>query len=160
MNIAAAQISLGTKSYDIFLSGCAGSEGVRCSGCHNPELWCFDVGTNWRGGEYLLPKILQEVREAYADSLISNISIMGGEPLDNNHEELEAFVKILWATGVPIVLYTGKELDDVPYGVRYYTVAIKTGRYEENNLCGVTDPIYGVTLASYNQKILYAGQDY
>ena len=42
MKIAGTQFTLKTKSFEIYVSGCAGNP--HCKGCHNPETWDFNVG--------------------------------------------------------------------------------------------------------------------
>ena len=44
MNIASIDFSLKTKSLDIYVAGC---NGPYCKGCHNHELFNFDVGEKY-----------------------------------------------------------------------------------------------------------------
>ena len=47
MNIVTTQYTLKTKSLEIYVAGCRGdSHGTHCEGCHNPELWDFNIGEN------------------------------------------------------------------------------------------------------------------
>ena len=94
------------------------------------------------------------------DGLINNISIFGGEPLDNNWGELEEMLRLLKNNiNKEIWIYTRYSIEEVPKFVKLYCDYIKCGRYikelkTENNIQ------YGVKLATKNQKIYKKGVDY
>ena len=81
----------------IFVQGC----GRRCKGCHNSQTW--DYG----GGEH---KFTAEIMEELSSSS-NDITISGGEPLD----QIEALIILLDAikrsTKKKVWLYTGNTVD-------------------------------------------------
>lgn len=56
----------------VFVSGCP----HHCEGCHNPELWDKNVGTEMTSDA--IDKIIYELRK---DGIKRDLSILGGEPL-------------------------------------------------------------------------------
>lgn len=143
MNIVSTQYNLQNKTLEIYLSGCYGD----CYNCHNPELKDFNMGNYYSDD---LPKIIQKIYEF--DSLIDNIWILGGEPLDQDIQELNSLLKYLIRTNKKIWLWTRYEIKKVPENIIKYLNFIKTGKYIEE--LSTNDNIqYGVKLASSNQKI-------
>lgn len=143
MNIVSTQYNLHNKALEIYLSGCYGD----CYNCHNPELKDFDEG-NYYLDE--LPKILKKIDEF--SLLIKSIWILGGEPLDNNCQELEKLLKDIKQTRNEIWLWTRYELNEVPEKIKKYCNYIKCGQYIEE-LSTNENIQYGVKLASSNQNI-------
>ena len=98
----------------VFLQGCP----FRCKGCHNPETWAFDGGTEIPDEE-LLNTILNAIAE---NGIQRNLSILGGEPLDTPHKvdfinELIKRVKQLYPN-IKIFIWTGfswKSIKNVDY---------------------------------------------
>ena len=80
MNILATQYTLKNKSFEIYIAGCKGDNGVHCKGCHNPLSWDFDNGDPL--DDDYMQHIKDKIREF--DTLVENIWILGGEPLDND----------------------------------------------------------------------------
>ena len=151
MNILATQYCLQTKSLEIYLAGC---KGPHCSNCHNPESWDFSLGTPWRE---VIPQIQQKLKDF--TGLIDNIKVLGGEPLDQDFDELGSFIYQLAREEADIWLFTGKGSMSVPTFITAYCDYVKCGRYDEGQL--TEDNIqYGVKLASANQKIYKRGVDY
>ena len=150
MNIAATQYNLPHKALEIYLSGC---NGPHCPGCHNTELWNFDVGEDINKAlERLLIKLERD------GDMIQEVWVLGGEPLD---QELTQLLVLL--SNIPkhfrIVLFTRYELSDVPYSVLVYADLIKTGAYVSELAC--TDRVFaGITLASTNQEVKVRGVDF
>jgi anaerobic ribonucleoside-triphosphate reductase activating protein len=143
MNIVSTQYNLQNKTLEIYLSGCYGD----CYNCHNPELKDFNIG-NYYSDE--LPKIIQKIYEF--DSLIDNIWILGGEPLDQDILKLNDLLNYLTQTNKKIWLWTRYELNEIPELVKRYCNYIKCGKYikklkTDNNIQ------FGVKLASSNQRI-------
>lgn len=154
MNILATQFTLATKSFEIYISGCAGNP--HCKGCHNPLSWDFNLGEQFNE-DYFKLNIKNKVEEF--DNLISNIMIFGGEPLDNDHNELFKLLQMLKTLNKPIWLFTRYELEDVPKFIKCHCDYIKCGKYipeltTDNNIQ------YGIKLATSNQKIYKDGIDY
>ena len=143
MNIVSTQYNLSNKTLEIYLSGCYGN----CYNCHNPELKDFNIGNPYKNE---LLKIIEKIKEF--DSLVGNIWILGGEPLDNNINELVYFLNYLLQTNKSIWLWTRYELNNVPDNIKKYCNYIKCGEYIEK--LSTNDNIqYGIKLATSNQNI-------
>jgi len=143
MNIVSTQFNLNNKTLEIYLSGCYGD----CYGCHNPELKDFDMGNYYQNE---LPDIIKKIKEF--DSLIDNIWILGGEPLDNNILELLDLLNIIYKTNKIIWLWTRYEIEEIPEDIIEYCNYIKTGEYVPE--LSVDDNIqYGIKLFTSNQRI-------
>ena len=84
--------------------------------------------------------------------MIDWIWVYGGEPLDNNLSELIDFLKKIRSTKIPLMLFTRKELEDVPSDILEQCDYIKCGAYLKN-LRTDSNIQYGVKLATSNQKI-------
>lgn len=90
------------KSFEIYIAGCSGNP--HCEGCHNPESWNFNIGTKFNHEMDI--KFWSDKIKAF-DSLIENISIFGGEPLDNDWFELEYLLRKLYEScNKPIWIFT------------------------------------------------------
>ena len=147
MNIISTQYTLKYKSFEIVVSGCVGECGVHCKGCHSPETWSFDIGNYY---ESQMSTIIHKINQAY--DLIDWIWVYGGEPLDNNIEELEDMLIQLRDTNKPIMLFTRYDFNKVPENIKKLCSYIKCGAYKEELV--VNDNIqFGVKLATSNQKI-------
>ena len=77
----------------IFFQGCP----HHCNGCHNPQTWNFDSGTEMT---------VEEIVESLSTST-NNVTISGGEPLCQHHEDLLELVYQLGKQGKTCWLYTG-----------------------------------------------------
>jgi anaerobic ribonucleoside-triphosphate reductase activating protein len=145
MNIVATDFSLKRRSLDIYVSGC---KGPHCEGCHNPELWSFNQGELYTPNFfYKLSTKVQNFR-----TIIHNIMIFGGEPLDQKKEHLITMLSDLKILDLPVWLFTRYELQDIPDDIIGLCDYIKTGEYSthkkcKNNIC------FGIELATANQKI-------
>lgn len=153
MNILATQYTLSTKSFEIYISGCAGNP--HCKGCHNPNSWNFNLGYKFNNEYYV--KIKDKILEF--DSLVNNIMIFGGEPLDNNHDDLINLLDKLSEFDKSIWLFTRYSLEEIPNKIKIRCEYIKCGRFDIDLL--TEDNIqYGIKLASSNQHIFKKGIDY
>lgn len=146
INILATQYTLKNRALEIYIAGCSGSP--HCIGCHNPDSWDFNQGELYNIS--YRDKIIYKLCDF--DSLIDNIQIYGGEPLDNNHDDLCKLLIDLYNTNKIIWLFTRYNIEDVPAFVKEYCHYIKCGRYipeliTEDNIQ------YGIKLATSNQKI-------
>ena len=151
MNILATQYCLQTKSLEIYIAGC---KGPHCLGCHNESSWAFDQGSPWKE---VMPQIHKKLKEF--SGLIDNIKVLGGEPLDQDLDDLGALIYQLAREDAMLWLFTGKRLLSVPTFIADYCDYIKCERYDETQL--TEDNIhYGIKLASANQKIYKKGVDY
>ena len=90
----------------LFVSGCRN----HCPGCFNPETWDFDYGDPFTA------ETEAEIVDALRPSWIQGLSILGGDPMEpENQEVLIPFVRRLRAEfpTKDIWLYTGYRLEDV-----------------------------------------------
>lgn len=86
----------------IFFQGCK----HHCKGCHNPQTWPFEGGT-----EYTPEELLKKIQR---NGLVHKITLSGGDPLYQDLNELLAFIKLLKENGyVDIIVYTGFTLEDI-----------------------------------------------
>ena len=150
MKIASYNYSIKTESLDIFISGC---KGPHCKECHNPELWDFNIGTNYKE---VIDKITSRIIEF--EPIINKILIMGGEPLDQNIHHLYNFLEELNKLKKPIYLFTNRNLEEISDLIKMSVDYIKCGRYEidKRNI----NIQYEIELQSSNQIIYKKGIDY
>ena len=155
INILATQYTLSRKSLEIYMAGCKGNvQFGHCPNCHNPESWNFNQGKYYKEE---VNKILNKIQDF--NEMIDRIDIFGGEPNDQNHSELEDFLKILKNTGKELWLWTSWELKDCPQFEKELCDYIKTGFYNERLSCD-NNIQYKIKLATSNQKINKKGIDY
>lgn len=139
MNIAGLQYSLKHRCEEIYLSGCYGT----CEGCHNSELKDFNEGKDWK-------EFRKEISYKKSSGMVKRIWILGGDPLDQDPDELEELLKFLREQYEEIWLWTRQE--SVPERFLPYLTYIKTGPYVAS-IPGYIDQETGVTIATGNQKI-------
>lgn len=86
----------------IFFQGCR----HHCEGCHNPQTWSFEGGT-----EYTPEELLEKVQ---VNKLIDKITLSGGDPLYQDHKDFMKFISLLKENGyTDIILYTGFTLEEI-----------------------------------------------
>lgn len=146
MNILATQYTLEHKAFEIYLAGCFGAP--HCTNCHNPESWDFNQGKYYAEE---LPNITSKVIQF--GSLVDNIFILGGEPLDQNIVELKVLLKRLKVLNKTIWLFTRYEIDEVPSVIVELVDYIKCGKYLEE-LKVENNAHFGINLATSNQYII------
>lgn len=114
--------SLEGISADLFFRGCR----RHCPGCHNLELQTFQAPN----------KSAMDVVKAVQDNQVKILTLMGGEPLDVDHDALINLLEALkeLCPDLRINLYTGYELEEVPEDIKSYVGSIKTGMYDETKL--------------------------
>ena len=61
----------------LFVSGCR----HHCKGCFNPEQWSFDYGTPFT------EETVEEIVSALDHEYITGLSLLGGEPMEPEHQE-------------------------------------------------------------------------
>lgn len=145
MKITNIDYGMSDNSYNIYFSGCSGNP--KCKGCFNPENWSFDLGEPWLNYVSRIKKDL----EIYPN-LINKIILVGGEPLDQNLNQLETFLNFLIGFKKDIFLFTRYSFEDVPEFVKSLCDYIKCGEYIPELTCN--DNIqYGIKLATSNQAI-------
>lgn len=147
--IVATQFNLKNKALEIYFSGCKRG----CDGCHNPEIQDFNLGSEY----YKWIKQIKLKIEEF-DSLIENVWILGGEPLDNNFWDVfEIIINI--PNKKKVWVFTGYELDEVPAMYKIWCDYIKCGKYD-NKLLVDNNIQYNVKLSSSNQNIYKKSKDY
>ena len=144
MKIASTQYTLQHKALEIYLSGCDGHCG---RGCHNQELWDFDIGNDYSSE---LPKIVKKAKDF--KGLIDNLWILGGEPLLQEHIELMDLIHELKNTDKKIWLFTRYDIEEIPSYIKDICDYIKCGRYIPELVCD-DNVQYGVKLSTSNQII-------
>lgn len=145
MKIASTEYSLQQKTLEIYISGC---KPPHCKGCHNSEIWSFDIGSEYNLDYF---NTIEDKVEKF-DLLIDNIWILGGEPLDQNLDKVEDLLVNLKTLNKKIWLFTRYDIDSIKNNIKKSCDYIKCGKFDIENL--VDDNIqYGVQLASNNQKI-------
>jgi len=146
MRIISTQYTLEYKSLDIYVAGCNGNP--HCFQCHNPESWDFNQGHIYNLGYF---NHIKEKVESF-DLMVTNIMIFGGEPNDNNHDELLHMLMDLKSLNKKIWLFTRYEINDVPEFEYTLCDYIKTGKYDSELVCN-NNVNFGIKLATSNQKI-------
>ena len=144
MNILQIDYTLKHRSLDIYVSGC----NTHCFGCHNEESWDFFKGEKYN--EEYFTKIKTYITDF--NTLIDNIMIFGGEPLDNNVNDLEELLNDMKTLEKKIWLFTSKKLMYVPENIKNLCHYIKTGKYIEELTCN-NNISFGIKLVTSNQKI-------
>lgn len=89
----------------LFVSGCT----IHCKGCFNPAAWDFGCGTLYTSETEA--KILADLSQPY----IRGLSILGGEPLDQDPSDLVSLVekaKQLYLEK-DVWIWTGREFEDI-----------------------------------------------
>ena len=81
----------------LFVQGCS----HYCKNCFNQETWDFNGGKEWT------KEIEDEFIEICKRPYIDCVSILGGEPLDQDLDMLELLRRIKKEVGKPIYLWTG-----------------------------------------------------
>lgn len=142
MNIAGTDYDLNNKALSIYISGCDGT----CIGCHNEQLWDYDIGVHYR--EYF-SKI-----EMYLNTdIVDNVWIMGGEPLLQDKTDFLNFLDFLKPFNKCLWLWTRFEIEDIDESIMSNFSFIKTGKYIKDRP-SYKESLFGITLASTNQKII------
>lgn len=100
----------------VWFQGCS----LHCKGCHNQQLWPFE-GMNISPLE-LVDQIQRTVK--VNKDMYDYIAILGGEPLDQDNIQLWLFLQQLNEFDLPVILWTGYSLKDVPNHL------INTGRVD------------------------------
>ena len=120
--------------YVIFLQGCK----HHCKGCHNPETWNFDGGT-----EIGAKEIAEDFRKR---RLLDGITLSGGDPFFQQKACVE-LIDLL--DGVNVWIYTGFEYDEISETeLAKKADVLVVGKFVEELKCD------GQYFGSSNQKII------
>ena len=92
-------------SCSIFFQGCS----HHCKNCFNQETWSF------KGGKEFNEKEQEEFIKNANKSVVSSISILGGDPLQQDSKDLYNFLeKLKKEVNKPIFLWTGYIYEEIP----------------------------------------------
>lgn len=128
---------------EIYVSGCHG----KCQGCHNAELWDFNQGTDYKKW---LPKLESRIKSG----LVDQVWLLGGDPLDQNPDDLFHLIKFLKSfPNLILWLWTRYSPEKVNPKILNEFHYLKTGEFIINDTAYI-DKLTGIKLASSNQKIL------
>ena len=153
MNTLGTQYTLKHRAFEIYVAGCNGSP--HCQGCHNPESWDFNIGEKLDSA--CLSSMSNKIKSF--DTMIENIMIFGGEPLDQDIDEMSDLLMWLSQFNKKVWIFTRYDFESVPQIIKDRCDYIKCGRYERN-LTTTGNIQYGITLATSNQRIYKKGVDY
>jgi anaerobic ribonucleoside-triphosphate reductase activating protein len=106
----------------VYLAGCS----IRCKGCQNPALWDSRNGTLMS-----VEEVLQKIEEhPLADSVV----FLGGEPTDQIEFLTALCQKVKKVSGKDIMLYTGREFENLPESLVEHMHIIVCGPFREDLL--------------------------
>ena len=134
----------------LWMQGCP----HHCKGCHNPETWDFNGGT-----EIDREKLVENVINSLTQNGVKrNFSILGGEPLAKENLEDTLYIINRIRNKFPkikIYLWTGYTIENLKIKDLKKIDVIIDGLYDEK-LRDISLPLRG----SSNQRILYRGKDF
>jgi len=84
----------------VFAQGCS----IRCKGCHNPDTWDFDGGT-----EKTLDSIIGEM---LSNPLTDGLTLSGGEPFEQA-ADCASLAAVAHDNGLNVWTFTGKTLEEL-----------------------------------------------
>ena len=110
-----------TASVTIWFSGCS----LRCKDCYNEKLWNKEYGNEY-SAEEITKIVINECNKLYLKSVV----FLGGEPLQQDGQELLSLCQALKEAGLKIWLYTGYEFHQFEnLQIADYIDVVKCGRY-------------------------------
>jgi anaerobic ribonucleoside-triphosphate reductase activating protein len=112
-------------TFTIWFAGCT----HKCPGCQNKALWDFNNGQNFTP-QKLHDLIIKETQK----TKIHTVTLLGGEPLQQNLNELHELCISLFKSNIDVWIYTGYDFDyakSLLYPVLPFIHTIKCGRYIE-----------------------------
>ena len=125
-------------AFTLWFSGCS----MGCYNCQNPSLQSKE-----RGESYEVKTVLFAICNECPKHNIDTVVLLGGEPLEQDLNDLVTLINKLKGYGYKVWLYTGWEFEDIPEPVKDGLHTIKCGRYIEELRCDGFP-------ASTNQKVL------
>jgi len=121
----------------VWFQGCT----IRCPGCCNPLAQSLEGGTEIYAEDLTAWVLAQKV---------DGLTLSGGEPLEQPHNDLCAFLRAVREAGLSIVLFTGR--DDVSEDVAQFLDAAIVGPYD-----GAL-PRQGMRASSNQRLVLYTSR--
>lgn len=126
----------------VFFAGCP----HRCQGCHNPQSWNVNNGT-----EMTCREIIKEIEK----NTLADVTFSGGDPF-LQAKEVKKVAEAVKERGKNLWIYTGYTLEEIQHSknndmieLLHYTDVLVDGRFELENR-DVTLPFRG----SSNQRII------
>lgn len=110
-----------SPSFTIWFGGCS----LNCPDCQNPELQEADNWDNWS-----VKELTSMILDNYDRYNVQSVVFLGGEPLQQDQQELLLLCSALHSVGLKIWLYTGYDIDLVDNDLIQYLHMIKCGRYD------------------------------
>ena len=144
MYIAGMNYCLTRGCLEIYIAGCSPPH---CIGCHNPELQSFVLDNN-------VNSYKEKIKKKILTGMVTEVWLLGGEPLDQDLKELENFVRSIRSMGnVEIWIFT--KYDDYEDRCDFLELIdyVKHGRYIES-LPEYYNEEHDILIASNNQKII------
>lgn len=132
----------------LFVQGCK----FCCKGCFNKDTWDFNGGKEWT------KNIEDEFIDLCKRPYIKAVSILGGEPLQQDDDLVNLLKRIKEEVNKPISLWTGYKFNNIPEDKKIilnYVDEITDGQFIEE-LKDYTLKFRG----SSNQKTYKKGMDY
>lgn len=128
-------------TFVIWTQGCS----IRCEGCWNTFTWDFDGGKEIK---------IEDLVNIIKNSKDKSVTILGGEPLDQEEECLQ-LLKELRKLNLGIILYTGREAEEINQEVFNYVDILICGPFVKEKR------IFNHQLiGSSNQRVLYITNRY
>lgn len=90
----------------IFFSGCT----HKCEGCFQPELWDFKYGKEFDD------EAIKQVREYISDDKVVGLSILGGEPFQQDDDgliDLCSLINFTKSLGKTVWVWTGYTIEEL-----------------------------------------------
>ena len=132
------------KRFAIWFQGCE----KRCDGCCNPELFDFKPVNILS-----LDKIVNIISEAKRRFSIEGVTFLGGEPtLQQGLPELSKKIRDM---GLGIILFTGRNIDELDTWLKFSVDIIIDGGFEAGNQDNERNLI-----GSKNQHLIYITERY
>ncbi|MBU5331703.1 anaerobic ribonucleoside-triphosphate reductase activating protein [Anaerocolumna aminovalerica] len=88
----------------LFVQGC----NFKCKGCFNQDSWDFNGGKVWT--KEIEDNFIELCKKSYIDA----ISILGGEPLQQDEDLLKLVIRLKKEVKKPISLWTGYNFENIP----------------------------------------------
>ena len=91
----------------VYVSGCD----LHCKGCHNPETWDYNYGT-----EASIEDIFEIEKALHINGIERNLCILGGEPLNKHNvafvHALVSYIKMV-SPSTKIYVWTGYTIENI-----------------------------------------------
>ena len=124
------------NSFVIWTQGCK----LKCKGCWNESMHDFNGGI-----EISIKDLIQQIKDSILKYNVDNVTILGGEPLEQL-EELLLLMSNIKKLNIGIILYTGYEKKEIEASDKIkiidYADILISGRYIEEQR-NINNHLYG-----------------